>query len=87
MSILGEIVQKMRAEGRGIDLKQFSQGATNGTTNGTTTATDPICNMTVSIADARYVSTYQDNTFYFCCANCKEAFDQDPQRTLPQAIG
>jgi xanthine dehydrogenase accessory factor len=87
LSILGEIVQKMRAEGRGIGLEQFSPGATNGTTNGTTTATDPICNMTVSTADARYVSTYQDNTFYFCCANCKEAFDQDPPRTLPQAIG
>jgi xanthine dehydrogenase accessory factor len=83
LSILGEIVQQMRAGGRGIGLGKSSQAAGKATT----TATDPICKMTVSIADARYVSTYQEHTFYFCCAGCQEAFDRDPPRTLAQAMG
>jgi xanthine dehydrogenase accessory factor len=87
MSILGEIVQIMRARGGGMDLEPWSQGAIPGTPRQEATAADPICKMTVSIADARYLSTYQDETFYFCCARCKEAFDQDPQRNLPRALG
>lgn len=80
LSILGEIVQKMRAGGTGMELGRLAQA-------GESQATDPICKMTVSIADARYVSTYQDHTFYFCCAGCQEAFDRDPPRTLAQAMG
>lgn len=83
LSILCEIVQRMRAEGGGTGLGQLSPGVSSEAT----TATDPICKMTVSIADARHVSTYQDHTFYFCCAGCQEAFNQDPPRALAQAIG
>jgi xanthine dehydrogenase accessory factor len=79
LSILGEIVQKMRAGARGMDLELLAQA-------GESQATDPICKMTVSTAGARYLSTYRGDTFYFCCASCKEAFDKDPERTLPQAM-
>ncbi|HEU0021177.1 MAG TPA: XdhC family protein [Dehalococcoidia bacterium] len=83
MSVLCEIVQKMRAGNQGVAIEQLAQGPDAGAD----TAADPICKMTVSIADARYVSTYQDNTFYFCCPSCQEAFDQDPGGNLQPAIG
>jgi len=43
---------------------------------------DPICGMTVDRAKARYKSAHQGQEFYFCCAGCKEAFDQQPERYM-----
>jgi xanthine dehydrogenase accessory factor len=71
LSILTEIVQKMRSEQDGTLLASETQTVF-------TEAVDPICQMTVSIADARYSSIHNDHTFYFCCLRCKEAFDQEP---------
>lgn len=39
-------------------------------------AIDPICGMTVDVATARYTSTRDGETYYFCCAGCKAAFDK-----------
>src|SRR5262249_17924597 len=39
-------------------------------------ATDPVCGMTVDIAGARYRSGVGEQTVYFCCRACKEAFDR-----------
>lgn len=41
-------------------------------------AIDPICGMTVDIATARYTTTRDDQTYYFCCAGCKQTFDAAP---------
>ena len=41
---------------------------------------DPICKMTVRVADSRYHSTYNGTTFHFCCLPCKEQFEQEPER-------
>jgi xanthine dehydrogenase accessory factor len=46
---------------------------------GSLEAIDPICGMTVEIKGAKYTSIFGDNTFYFCCLRCKEAFDQSVQ--------
>jgi xanthine dehydrogenase accessory factor len=43
-------------------------------------ATDPICGMTVDVQNAKYTSTVNTETIYFCCLRCKETFDQ-PQIT------
>ncbi|MDE3137533.1 MAG: XdhC family protein [Acidobacteriota bacterium] len=43
-------------------------------------AIDPICGMTVKIARAKYFSEYRGNKFYFCCAGCKQAFEQQPEK-------
>ena len=45
-----------------------------------TEATDPVCGMTVSVADARQVSEWQGRTVYFCAASCKRAFDTEPEK-------
>jgi YHS domain-containing protein len=41
-------------------------------------AIDPVCNMTVEIASAEYMSEYEDQLIYFCGPGCMEAFDADP---------
>ena len=42
------------------------------------TAIDPICGMTVDIATARHTSTRDGQTYYFCSAGCKTAFESSP---------
>ena len=41
---------------------------------------DPVCGMTVDVADARYRTTHDGRTIYFCSAQCLEAFGLDPAR-------
>jgi xanthine dehydrogenase accessory factor len=41
-------------------------------------AYDPVCGMTVDVATARWRSTHEGDTIYFCAAGCKRAFDADP---------
>jgi len=43
-------------------------------------AKDPICGMMVAIGAARHKSEFQGNSFYFCCAGCKEKFDKQPDK-------
>ena len=43
-------------------------------------ARDPICGMSVEIADSKHRSEYAGQTFYFCCAGCKAKFDAEPLR-------
>ena len=38
-------------------------------------AIDPICGMTVDVATARYQSSRNGQSFYFCSAGCKASFD------------
>jgi xanthine dehydrogenase accessory factor len=39
---------------------------------------DPVCGMTVAVADARYRAVHDGRTFYFCSAGCRAAFEADP---------
>jgi xanthine dehydrogenase accessory factor len=43
-------------------------------------ATDPICGMTVNAGESNDKSEYAGKFFYFCCAGCKQTFDQQPER-------
>ena len=38
---------------------------------------DPVCGMTVS-ADSSRPLRYEDTDYYFCCAGCRQAFEQEP---------
>ncbi len=44
----------------------------------TATVTDPVCGMIVEREEAAGESEYQGQTYYFCCEECKELFDDDP---------
>ena len=66
-----EIVQRMRADWKGVPLEPVAQVDQ-------VESIDPICNMTVNVAESRYHSTYNGTTFHFCCLACKEKFEQSP---------
>jgi Cu+-exporting ATPase len=40
---------------------------------------DPVCGMQVNQQNAAGRSAHQGKTFYFCSADCKKQFDQDPE--------
>ncbi|MGH2540327.1 MAG: YHS domain-containing protein, partial [Actinomycetota bacterium] len=41
---------------------------------------DPVCGMSVDVADARHRTTYDGRTYYFCSAGCLATFEHDPAR-------
>ncbi len=51
------------------------------------TAVDPICGMSVDVATAEHSSEYRGQSFYFCCAGCRHAFDKEPERYIAAAGG
>lgn len=69
LSIMAEIIQVRRARpAMLIEAPQADE------------ATDLICGMGVQVATARHMSDYQGVRFYFCCAQCKEAFEREPAK-------
>jgi xanthine dehydrogenase accessory factor len=75
ISILAEIVQHHRGD-KTVEAESVPAAATP------TEAIDPICGMSVDIARARHRSEAGGRTTYFCCAGCKETFEQNPGRYL-----
>jgi xanthine dehydrogenase accessory factor len=73
LAILAEIV-RLRAAGA-LDAPAVTAEATPRHEE-----IDPVCGMTVDVADARYRTTYEGRTVYFCSAPCLEAFERDPSR-------
>jgi len=49
------------------------------------TAVDPVCRMQVDVATARHTAELDGDTYYFCCANCRARFLNDPQPYRPHA--
>jgi YHS domain-containing protein len=43
---------------------------------------DPVCGMRVDESKSEYTSTYEGNQYYFCSADCKKAFDLNPEKYL-----
>jgi xanthine dehydrogenase accessory factor len=75
ISILAEIVQHHRGD-KTVEAESAPAAATP------TEAIDPICGMSVDIARAQHRSEAGGRTTYFCCAGCKETFEQNPGRYL-----
>jgi xanthine dehydrogenase accessory factor len=76
VSILAEIVQ-MRANAVKSAARPVPSPALNVIQPD---AKDPICGMTVEKSKAKYKTDFQGKTFYFCCAGCKQKFEQSPGR-------
>ena len=55
--MLTEIVQRMRADRKGVSLEPAAQVTQ-------VESIDPICNMTVDVAESRYQSNYNGTTFH-----------------------
>ncbi len=80
LSILAEIVQESSGE-PAEPMPAKGESPQSSHAGGEEVATDPICGMTVSVAEARYVSTNNGTAFYFCCLPCKDTFDREPERS------
>ena len=48
-------------------------------------AVDPVCDMLVDVATARFVSEHEGQTYYFCCPACRKKFEADPAKYLTPA--
>ena len=44
------------------------------------TMKDPVCGMEVTYETAQARSEYDGQTYYFCSLDCKEQFDQNPEK-------
>ncbi len=66
VAILAELVQ-LRAS-----------GALAGSKARPAEAIDPVCGMTVTVGPSGRPVTHEDVEYYFCCAGCRRAFEQDP---------
>ncbi len=78
VSILAEIVQ-IRANAAKSAAKPAPNPALNVIQS---EAKDPICGMMVEKSNAKHKSEFQGKTFYFCCAGCKQKFQQSPEHYL-----
>ena len=48
-------------------------------------AIDPVCEMKVEESTAQHKSEYKGDTYYFCAAGCKKAFDEAPEKYLKKS--
>lgn len=78
VAILAEIVQE-RAAGRLRPGRPAAPGLVKKHEE-----IDPVCEMTVDVATARYRTTHDGRTYYFCAASCLKRFEEDPARFEPQ---
>jgi xanthine dehydrogenase accessory factor len=89
LSILAEIVQQKHARAAAhpaaVHVAQLAPAPAPITAPAPTTAIDPVCHMTVTIATARHVGTWDNRTWYFCNPRCKDKFLADPARFLDAA--
>lgn len=45
-------------------------------------ATDPVCGMAVDRSTAAHSHVHQNESYYFCCAGCREKFEKSPNDYL-----
>ncbi len=79
MSILAEIIQRHRqASPPPATVVGHEQAVLEKETSAPAEVIDPVCGMTVETASARYTAEYEEETYYFCSAYCKQKFEVNP---------
>ena len=48
-------------------------------------AIDLVCGMEVDEKTAKFKTTHQGKTYYFCAPGCKIAFEEDPKKYIDNA--
>jgi Cu+-exporting ATPase len=48
-------------------------------------AKDPVCGMSVDPASAKHSAEFAGQSYYFCCAGCRDKFLAEPQRYVAEA--
>jgi len=75
VAILAELVEVKAASGLadGVDLHRSEF------------ATDPVCHMDVNVLTTKYVTDFEDETYYFCAARCLGSFEAEPHAFVPES--
>jgi YHS domain-containing protein len=81
LSILAEIVQVRKTESVRIEQNKPADSKPN-----QLEVIDPVCGMSVEPSQAKYSSEYRRETYYFCCAGCKQEFDVHPENYLAASL-
>jgi P-type Cu+ transporter len=61
-------------------LEKFRANPEQYLPSATDKAQDPVCDMQVDVASAKYRHTYEGKEYYFCSAHCLQKFRADPKR-------
>ncbi|MFB3915953.1 MAG: YHS domain-containing protein [Terriglobales bacterium] len=48
-------------------------------------AVDPVCGMEVNEKSAPAETVYNNRTYYFCSADCKDEFEENPEEYIGSA--
>jgi xanthine dehydrogenase accessory factor len=78
LSILAEIVQA-HPDGTRVEAAAVATDAPVVAPPAPATAVDPVCGMNVIVTSARHTAEVAGVVYYFCCANCRAKFLEDPQ--------
>ena len=81
LSILAEII-KARPSGARVVASTPAAASPVAEPDTSATAVDPVCGMSVTIASARHKAEVDGVMYYFCCANCRTKFLNDPHAYL-----
>lgn len=81
LSILAEIVRMHPAQAV-EERPGAGAGVPHATAPSPGVAIDPICRMDVEIASARHTADVDGTTYYFCCAQCRTTFLENPAAFL-----
>lgn len=60
---------------------------TNVSSTAGATAKDPVCGMSVAVAQAKFRYDYKGKSYYFCCAGCLEKFKAAAEKYLQGSAG
>ena len=77
VSILAEIVQARAAQ---ASARIESAAVPVATAPSPAVAIDPVCKMDVDPSTAKYRAEVNGTAYYFCCAQCRQRFIDDPAR-------
>ncbi|MDX1449268.1 MAG: XdhC family protein [Acidimicrobiia bacterium] len=72
VAILAELVA-LRAAGGFTEVVSVTQPET---------AIDPVCEMSVDVTTAKFVTEHEGTKYYFCAAGCQRAFESNPEQFL-----
>jgi YHS domain-containing protein len=74
--------RKEKLLGALADLEKAEKGKLGGKTEGPEVAKekDPVCGMEIDKETCKLVSTYKDKNYRFCSADCKKAFELEPEK-------
>jgi xanthine dehydrogenase accessory factor len=83
VAILAELVQ-LRASGD-IGPGTADTGGGRAAEHAAAESTDPVCGMTVAADPSSYPLEHEGMTYYFCCAGCRQSFQENPAAYLKES--